>query len=110
MDVSDNWTFEERVADQYRHLVLLGSKGMTQAYPTVPPQDPGDFYSREEALANAKLAANAPAMLRLLNQVVRSLEILKLTEAGAGYLLEEVAGGLRDMEQRGRVLEVELTA
>lgn len=66
MDVIDyNWTLEEREAEQYRHFVLLGSKGMTQAYPTAALKHPEQFYAREEALAHANLAAKAPEMLRL---------------------------------------------
>ncbi|KAA0076128.1 hypothetical protein [Tardiphaga sp. P9-11] len=95
MDIYDHsWTFDERRSDQYKHFVLIGSKGMTQAYPTGDLKHPEQFYSREEALANAALAAKAPDMLRLLRSAEKSLEILSVDDVGALRLLQDVQQGL----------------
>jgi hypothetical protein len=95
MEVLDyNWTLDERAAEQYSYFVLLGSKGMTQAFPTIPVKNAEQFYTRDEALAHAKLAARAPEMLRLLRLVEKSLVILSVDDAGARNLLDEVQRGL----------------
>lgn len=100
MDIWDHsWKFEERETAQYRHFVLLGSKGLTQAFPTTPLKHPEDCYSREEALANAALAAKAPEMLRLLQSVERSLKVLSADDLGAQKLLEHVQAGLKSVQQ-----------
>ncbi|MGM4929707.1 hypothetical protein [Tardiphaga sp. 619_E2_N8_5] len=95
MDIFDySWTFDERETAQYKHFVLLGSKGMTQAYPTAAMENTQQFYSREEALAHATLAAKAPEMLRLLRSVEKSLQILSVDDVGAQRLLEQLQAGI----------------
>jgi len=90
----DKWTIDERTTDQYGHFVLLGSKGMTQAFPTIPVGEPGQFYTRDEALAHANLAAKAPEMLRLLRSVEKSLQVLSVDDVSARKLLEQLQAGM----------------
>jgi hypothetical protein len=92
MKIEDyTWTFEERTAQQYNHFILLGSKGMVLAYPTIRMRHPEDYYSEDQATTHAKLAANAPRMYRCLQSVVKRLEILSAgDDFGAKQLLAEV--------------------
>jgi hypothetical protein len=99
-DEHEHWTIEERSAAQYNHFVLIGPKGMTQAFPTAPLKHPDHFYSRDEALSQAVLASKAPDMLRLLKATERRLEILSVDDVGARALLDEVRQGLRSIEQQ----------
>jgi hypothetical protein len=92
MKIEDyTWTFEERTAQQYNHFILLGSKGMVLAYPTIPMRHPEDYYSEDQATTHAKLAANAPRMYRCLQSVVKRLETLSADDDFvAKQLLAEV--------------------
>ena len=69
----NSWSIDERTHDQYNYFVLLGSKGMVHAYPTVSLKFPEACYSKEEALANATVASHAPRMLRTLEEVADQL-------------------------------------
>ncbi|MEX2127503.1 MAG: hypothetical protein WD871_04600 [Xanthobacteraceae bacterium] len=70
-----HWRVEERSFPEYNAFVLLGSKGMALAYPTIPLRFPEENYSREEALLNATVAANAPYMLQLLETLASYMEV-----------------------------------
>jgi hypothetical protein len=99
MKIEDyTWTLEERTAPQYNHFVLLGSKGMILAYPTIPMRHPEDYYSEDQALTHAKLAANAPRMYRRLQLVAKRLEILSVDDYAAKHLLEEIRDELQRIE------------
>ena len=99
MKIDDyTWTFEERTAQQYNHFVLVGSKGMVLAYPTIPMRHPEDYYSEGQALTHAKLAANAPSMYRCLQLVAKRLEIVGVDNFAAKHLLKEVRDELQKIE------------
>ena len=68
------WQVTEQEREQYNAFDLKGSKGIVNWYPTIELKFPEEFYSREEALLNATVAASAPSMLRLLEQLEEVFE------------------------------------
>lgn len=99
MKIEDySWQFQERTSQQYSHFVLVGSKGMVLAYPTIPMKHPEDYYTEDQAVIHAKLAANAPSMYRCLQLVAQRLEVLSVENFAAQHLFEEVREELRKVE------------
>jgi hypothetical protein len=92
------WQFEQRTAKNFNHLILVGSKGMVLAYPTIPVKHPEDYYSEDQVLTHVKLAANAPSMYRCLQLVAQRLEVLSHDSFPATHLLEEVRDELQRIE------------
>ena len=92
------WQFEQRTAKNFNHLILVGSKGMVLAYPTIPVKHPEDYYSEDQVLTHVKLAANAPSMYRCLQLVAQRLEVLSHESFPATHLLEEVRDELQRIE------------
>ena len=99
MKIEDySWQFEERRSQQYNHFILVGSKGMVLAYPTIPMKHPEDYYTEDQAVTHAKLAAKAPSMYRCLQLVAQRLEVLSVDDFAAKHLLEEVREELRKID------------
>ena len=99
MKIEDySWQFEERRSQQYNHFILVGSKGMVLAYPTIPMKHPEDYYTGDQAVTHAKLAAKAPSMYRCLHVVAQRLEVLSVDDFAAKHLLEEVREELRKID------------
>jgi len=99
MKIEDySWQFEERRSQQYNHFILVGSKGMVLAYPTIPMKHPEDYYTEDQAVTHARLAANAPSMYRCLQLVAQRLEVLSVDDFAAKHLLEEVREELRKID------------
>ena len=71
-----NWCVEERIEKQYNYFVLLGSKGMVLAYPTVKVAQPNNFYTKEQAVLNATVASQAPELLRAVENIAMEMSLL----------------------------------
>lgn len=93
-----NWQVEERDAKEGRQFVLMGGKGQIFAFPTAHLNAPDEFYSREDALANASLAANAPRLLRFLELIARRLHVLGVDDPLLVKWAKEIEAEIADVQ------------